>query len=101
MINLKDVISRDNKALIVQSEINAILNSWDKYVLFDISVLNAGGCVRFETSNEYSDFDEVLGEENWDGCSYAITVAEFEEQLEEFGTVLDIDGKLAFIWELV
>ncbi len=100
MINLKDVISRDNKALIVQSEINAILNSWDKYVLFDISVSNSGHCVRFETSNEYSDFDEVLGE-NWDGYSYAMTVAEFEKQLENFGTVMDINERLVFIWEVV
>ena len=102
MINFEDLISRDNKALLMQEDINEILNSGMAYVLFDISVSNSGHCVRFKTSDNLEDFyKDVLGENVWDGYSYADTIDSFEHELGKHGVVMGIDGKYAFIWEVV
>ena len=100
-MNFEDVISRDNKALLVQEDINTILNDGRDYVLFDVSVSNSGHCVRFRTSNDYGDFDDVLGEDIWDGYSYALEMEDFEELLERHGVIMEIGGKFWFIWEVL
>jgi hypothetical protein len=94
MINFEDVIHRDNKALITQSDINTILNSGEPFVTFHVSVANSGHSVQFTT-----DFEPIL-DEDWNGYDFNMTIEEFEEKLEDYGVIMEIGGKLEFMWEV-
>ena len=95
MINFEDAISRDNKALLTQEDINTILNSGEPYVTFHVSVCNSGYSVQFST-----DFEPLIDDE-WNGYDYAMTIEDFEEKLEDFGVIMHINNKYEFIWEVV
>ena len=95
MINFEDIIHRDNKALLLQSDINTILNSDEEYVTFHISVCNSGHSVQFTTDSEPMGLDE-----EWNGYDFAMTIEEFEEKLENFGVIMEIANKYEFIWEV-
>ena len=100
MINFTDIISRDNKALVMQGEINEILNADKEYVCFDISVSNSGHSVRVGISDDLSDFDVLLDREVWNGYDYVLPIDVFHEELEKHGVIMEIAGKYEFFWEI-
>lgn len=93
MINFEDIVHRTNKALLVQSDINTILNCEEEFVTFHISVSNSGHCVQFTTDSEPMGLDD-----EWNGYDFALTLEDFEIELEKFGTIYEMGGKWEFMW---
>lgn len=94
MNNLGKIISRANRNLITKKDIDIIINAGEPYVTFYFENSDTGLKVEFCT-----DFEPML-DNNCGGDDFAITVSDFERELENFGVIFQIGNKYEFIWEV-